>query len=642
MKNKRLPIVLGCLVLASCVRMRPVEKPEFSFIKVKEGVTVTESGTPIVLKGCNLGNWFLLEMWMLDMGKEIHDQHEFESILTERFGREKKDSLMELYRASWIGERDFKIIPTFGFNAVRLPFHYSLLMDDDRPMELKPDAFKWLDAAVELAARNGLYTILDMHGAPGGQSTDHTTGWADQNKLWNSQDYRKQTAFLWKEIANHYKDNRAVAAYDVINEPFGDYKTSDHAGVLVSLIGEIYSAIRSVDACHIVILPGHRDGVGCYGNPADRGWQNVMFTEHYYPGVMGSGPSLEAHRNMINRNLPNNEKWFKQVGVPLLVGEFNVVFNSVGGPALMRQYYDLYASKGWWATMWSYKLVTRKGGLGKDNWYMVVNAQAAPRVSIRTSRYEEIEAYFKWLASVEYAVDDGLRQALTTHAPVHLYLEEPPHPMDAPFNDSPGAWQTTDISCRPVGGQKVLSESDMDVYGGGRDLWNNHDEFRFVWQKADGDFVFQAVVEGLSDVFPYAKAGLMIRGGLEPDAPHVLIHVFPSSQVSVGWREKKGDNMQEKKFPIREFPIHLQLVKTGNQINAAWSADGIHWIDAGTYAFDGLSSNCEAGLAVVSHDDRYLARGDFRQIKLTKQTRQDAASTVESGQENKTGKEKLP
>ena len=82
MNRKLLPIVLGCLLLASCVRLRPVAGPELSFISVKEGVTVTESGAPIVLKGCNLGNWFLLEMWMLDMGNDLRDQHEFESILT--------------------------------------------------------------------------------------------------------------------------------------------------------------------------------------------------------------------------------------------------------------------------------------------------------------------------------------------------------------------------------------------------------------------------------------------------------------------------------------------------------------------------------------------------------------------------------
>jgi hypothetical protein len=190
--------------------------------------------------------------------------------------------------------------------------------------------------------------------------------------------------------------------------------------------------------------------------------------------------------------------------------------------------------------------------------------------------------------------------------------------MDAPFSDPLGAWQGTDISSRPAGGQKVISDSDIDVYGGGRDLWNSRDEFRFVWQKVGGDFDFNATVESLDETFMYAKAGIMIRGGLEPDAPHILIHVFPSGQIDVGWREAKGGEMKERKFPIREFPVHLQLSKSGDKVSAGWSMDGIRWIDAGTYTFDWLSGECYAGLAVLSHDDRYLARGAFRQIKLTR------------------------
>ena len=612
-----LVMAAACSLLVSCVGLRSAAPRKLSFISVKDGKTVTESGRPIVLKGCNIGNWFVTEMWMLDIS-DIKDQHELESILTERFGSERKDALMEVYRGNWVTERDFPIIRSFGFNVVRVPFHYSLLMDDARPMELKPDAFKWLDAVVDMAERNGLYVIFDLHAAPGRQSLDHITGWSGQNKLWTSEDYKKQTVWLWKQVAEHYKDRPAIAAYDLINEPFGDGQTENHVPALVNLVGDIYNAVRSVDPRHLIILPGHTHGVGCYGNPADRGWQNVMFTEHYYPGVLGSAPSFEPHRNLLSRDIPYNERVWNQMGVPMLVGEFNVVFRFLGGETMMRQYYDLYASKGWWATMWSYKLVKKSGGMVPNPWFMVTNAKNLPSVSLRKSSYEEIEAYFKSFGTMEYSVYEELRQALVTDTPKTLYVGREPFPMDAPFSDPLGEWQGTDIASRPAGGQKVFSASDMDVYGGGRDLWNNHDEFRFVWQKVSGDFDFEAAIESLDETFMYAKAGIMIRGGLEPDAPHVLIHVFPNSQVSVGWRPMKGANMQERKFPIREFPVRLQLNKSGDQVRAAWSVDGVRWISGGTYTFDWLAGECYVGLAVLSHDDRYLARGAFRNIRLSK------------------------
>ena len=44
----------------------------------------------INLKGCNLGNWFILEMWMLNYSERgIADQYEFIKTLEERFGIEE-------------------------------------------------------------------------------------------------------------------------------------------------------------------------------------------------------------------------------------------------------------------------------------------------------------------------------------------------------------------------------------------------------------------------------------------------------------------------------------------------------------------------------------------------------------------------
>jgi len=615
------PLLWSLLVaaaLTSCVSPRAPTPPAFSFLRVKDGITVDEAGSPVVLKGCNAGNWFLLEMWMLDYN-EVRDHTRFEAALEDRFGREKKDRLMELFRENWMTARDFELLRSFNFNVVRLPINYTLLMDDDRPYELKPEGIRWIDRAIELAAQQGMYTILDLHGAPGRQSTDHTTGHEDQNKLWKDPEHRKQFVWIWSQLAFRYRDNPAVAAYDLINEPFGDYKTSNHTADMVSLLEETYTAVRKVDARHIIIMAGTRDGFAFYGSPADHGWENVMYTEHYYPGVY-TGGGLAPHRHHINQMLPAITRHLRDLQVPLLVGEFNVVFNAAGGATLMRQYFDLYADHGWWATMWSYKIISRRGGFNRDNWYLVTNKDPAPPFSLRRSSYEEIEAFFRWLGTMEYAVNEPLRAALTTDTPARIPLEEPPPPMVAPFTDPlPDGWQATTIASRPAGGQRVLDPQSFDIYGGGRDIWNARDEFYFVWQKLAADHTLSATITGFDEVNPYAKAGLMLRSSLDPDAAALLLHVFPSRQIVIGLRKQRGAAMEEIKFPIREFPVRLRLVKTGGSVAAAYAAGSEDWRDAGTFDLDWLNAETYTGMAVLSHDDRYLARGQFRDITLNKE-----------------------
>ena len=615
-----LPLVAGLfagLLLASCVTVPPGGfRLPLTFLRVEDGRTVDGHGRPVALKGCNLGNWLLLEMWMLGIN-EIPDQYSFEGILAERFGAEKKNELMETYRANWIAERDFPIIRSFGLNCVRLPFHYNLLMDDAKPYELKPGAFKWLDAAVRMASSQGLYVIPDLHGAPGGQSMDHIVGRRDQNKLWGNEEYLKQTVWLWRQIAEHYKDEPAIAAYDLLNEPFGDGQTDQHVAPLVKLMDDCYKAIREVDPRHILIFPSWQKGLMCYGNPADHGWTNLMFTDHYYQGVMWGGATLQAHQYFMNRVIPHAAAYLESLRTPLLVGEFNVVFGFTGGATLMRQYYDLYASKGWWATMWSYKLL---GGPSKNPWYLVTSQEKTPPLNIRTATYEDVRAWFERMGTMEYAYNDDLRQAMTARTPGHIYLERPVPPMKPPFQDNPAPWQGTDISSQPAGGERVYAVNAMDIYGGGRDLWGAQDEFRFVWQKVSGDFELEATVESLDEIFDFTKAGLMIRGGLESNAPLVLLHVFPSSQTVLAWREAAGGRLEEKKLAIREFPVRLRLKKAGTQVTAAFAVGNGGWTEAGSLSFNWLGSDVYAGMAVLSHDDRYLTRAVFRDITLRKET----------------------
>jgi glucan 1,3-beta-glucosidase len=593
------------------------EEPMISehFLRADGTWIVNGRGEEVILRGCNLGNWLLLEMWMLEW-THLQDQYELEQVLEERFGPETRDHLMEIYRSNWIRERDFPIIRSFGFNCIRLPFNYRLLMDEDRPCELKPNAFYWLDRAVEWARQYGLYVILDLHGTPGGQSTDHTTGRKGQNKLWEPEN-RKRTAWLWKQIADHYKDSPVVAAYDLINEPYGDTRTEAHQQALVETIDLIYDAVREVDQRHLLLIPGTHAGISFYGNPEDHGWENVGFTEHFYPGLFGEDTTRDVHGRFIARTIPWKARQLAELNVPYLVGEFNVVFHHVGGAALMRKYYDLYAENGWAATMWCYKLIQKSGGVGRDNWYMVKNAEPMPLIRPETASLEQLEDYFRWFGTMDYAIYENLGAALTapTPPPVTLpaFAELPVVPGAL---DDPAPWQADDIGGALSGGQAVNGNT-MTIYGGGEDVWNSTDQFRFVSQTAAGDFYLAATLEEFLDSHIYAKAGLMLRAGLEPDAPHFLLNLFPDGEVVLAWRSEKGGKMRQKSIGNVRPPAKMAMVRDGEYLEVGVADKETPWQRTRVHLVPALHHGGRAGFAVLSHDNRALTYATFGDIKFT-------------------------
>ena len=577
---------------------------------------VDADGEAVILKGCNLGNWLLLEMWMLDVG-DIQDQYGFEKALSKRFGKDEKERLMEIYRANWITERDFPIIRRFGMNVVRVPFNYTLLEDPDTPFRLRRDAFKWLDWVVEMGRKYDLYVILDMHGLPGGQSMDHTTGRAGQNRLWSNEENQQRTAWLWKRIAERYADSPVVAAYDIVNEPFGDGKTPKHEPTLIELADLVYRNIRSVDTNHVILLAGTHRGIEFYGKPADRGWQNVGFTEHFYPGLFGSDPTLETHAHFLSRTLPARESYLRTVQAPYLIGEFNVVLKELGGAALMRHYYDAYGRRGWAATMWAYKLVNRKGGMPDDSWCMVKNRDPLPQLIINMMSQEDVEAWFRWLGQMEYSCFDNLGAALTMKEPPPVALPEfAVLPTKPPAQDDPSPWQGTDISNALPGGQRVYSPSAMDIYGGGADIWEKHDQFRFVWQEVGEQFELTATLTNLAPSHVYAKAGLMLRASLEPDSPHVLFNAFPDGGILVAWRRQAAETTEQKMLGAVIFPVQLRMRRDGRRLELAYSVGEGKWRKTQVRLSDEFGPKALAGMAVMSHTDSFLTSASFEGVSL--------------------------
>ena len=586
--------------------------PNLPPLRVEGTRLVDPSGQPVDLRGTNVGNWLILEMWMLgaDGGEgQQSDQYDFEETLEKRFGSAERERLMELYRHSWMTPRDWRAIQSYGFNLVRLPINHRLI-EEGETGRLKPEGLRWIDHAVRQAAAHGLYTILDMHGAPGGQSQYDHTGRRDQNKIWTDERAQERLAELWKGLAARYRDNPNVAAYDPFNEPYGGSKPDQ-----VKLFERCYAAIRAEDSSKLILAHGNWDDFDHYGDPKEKGWTNVGFQMHYYPGLFGGGePTLLTHARHL-RTLPGIRARLEKLNVPFLVGEMNVVFQAAGGPAMMRRTFDAHSEGGWMTTMWSYKVLRAEGGIGDSHWGMVTNAQPFSWPNVNTASLDELEEAIRSLGTMDLQVYDELRSAFTGPAP-ELKLPELPAPrLSAPQTMVPG-WTARDIGGPLAGGQEPLSGGLIALYGGGNDIWGSQDQFRFMTKTYRNNAVISAEVESLEDTDSYAKAGLMARAGVGADAALAMITVFPSGEVQFAWRTANGAAMESTPDgPRLSFPVRLRLTRQGsNFIGEAWQDGG--WKEVGRTTL-GLPAQLEWGLISLSHSSGTLTRAVYRSPAVT-------------------------
>ena len=591
-----------------------------SLLQLENGKIQNYEGQIVNLKGCNLGNWLQLEMWMFSYAdKGYADQYEFIKTLEDRFGRQDAEYLMDIYRSNWIKNSDFDIIKSFGMNTVRLPFDYKLLMrSDSEPFSLKKDAWEWLDHTIKMAKERNLYVILDMHGAPGRQSGMDHSGRVGYNKLWSNKGYQKQTAWLWNQISKRYKDEPTVAAYDLLNEPWGSNEKN-----LKKVVLECYRGIRENNDNHIVIFPGHTSGIDFYENIRSVNLDNVIYTMHFYPGFFGWGsPEPYIHAQFIKEGLPIWKEKMESFNSPLLIGEFNVVLKKAGGGEMMRRYYDYCESLNWPATMWSYKVLNENGGIGEGSWGMVTNENKLADIALTYATKNEIAQWFESFGTMKYSIDEDLRYWLTTSdqtAPLASLPAKPPALLKPPGEDPlPSPWAVKDIGRSLKGGQ-IIESNDWTFYGGGNDIWNTDDQFRFAYQKIGGDFSFTVKVDSLKNTHPYAKAGIMVRKNLNKNSAHGIINVFPSGSTEYGYREKNGQAMKAVSGPSLDWSnARLKIKKLDTQVQFFIFKDKT-WELIGELDIAKWGKSFYVGIATLSHDNSQLTTATYSNIKLDEQ-----------------------
>ncbi|KAA6456285.1 glycoside hydrolase family 5 protein [Acidobacteria bacterium AB60] len=246
------------------------------FVHTSGAALVDGNNKPLMLRGINLGNWFEPEGYMFHFKDGAQSPREIEELTRELIGPEKSEAFWRQWRDTYITEPDLDRLKQMGFNSVRVPIHWKFFNADNA------EGFRLMDRLVEWARKDGIYVILDLHCAPGGQTGTNIDDSDGYPWLFSSPEAQAQTVALWRRIAAHYANEPLVLGYDLLNEPIPHFPPlRRYDKDLEPLYRRLSTAIREVDTHHVLILGGAQwdSNFAVFGPPFDG---NVMYTFHKY------------------------------------------------------------------------------------------------------------------------------------------------------------------------------------------------------------------------------------------------------------------------------------------------------------------------------------------------------------------------
>ena len=253
-----------------------------TFLHTQGQDIVNEQGDKILLRGVGLGNWLLPEGYMWKFGSEGDRPRRIEKIVSDLIGPDKARRFWTEFRKNYIAEADIQRIAQLGYNSVRPALNARLFVNQANPGA--EDGFALLDNLIKWCKANNVYVIIDMHAASGGQTGQNIDDSAnDRPELFSQPTNQDDLVQLWSAIAKRYKDEPAVAGYDLLNEPLPARTgaAAAYRAQLEPLYKRITKAIREVDSRHMIIVEGAdwANDWSVFTGPFDK---NMVYQFHYY------------------------------------------------------------------------------------------------------------------------------------------------------------------------------------------------------------------------------------------------------------------------------------------------------------------------------------------------------------------------
>ena len=170
---------------------------------------------------------------------------------------------------------------------------------------------------------------------------------------------------------------------------------------------------------------------------------------------------------------------------------------------------------------------------------------------------------------------------------------------------------------QPPTSSVTYADSKFTLEVSGSDIGGTHDEFVFAY-KSSGTVDLIARVDEQEATNGWAKAGVMVRSGLDDDSAYVFCFVTPDNGVVVEMRGSDGGNQSGllAQIPDANAPQWVRIQYTGTGVITCWqSEDGNEWQELATTA-GFFATPAYVGLAMTSHTSSAVNTTVFSNVEI--------------------------
>lgn len=374
MKHLFPTLVVALTLLAACSpKPSTANAASSKFVTISGQNLIQPDGSKLFIMGTNLGNWLNPEGYMFKFNKANSGRF-INEMFSQLVGPDATAEFWKAFKDNYITREDVQFIKHTGANTIRLPFHYKLFTDEDyMGLTANQDGFARVDSVIGWCRDAGLYLILDMHDAPGGQTGDNIDDSYGYPWLFESKASQDLYCDIWRRIADRYKNEPVILGYELFNEPIAPYfpNMEELNGKLEDVYKMGVKAIREVDTNHIILLGGAQWNGNFKPFKDSKFDDKIMYTCHRY----GGEPTKAAIQTIIN--------FRDSVNLPMYMGEIGHNTDE-----WMATFCQTMKDNNIGYTFWPYKKMDGSSFVGitpPENWAKIIYFSEAPR-----STYKEI------------------------------------------------------------------------------------------------------------------------------------------------------------------------------------------------------------------------------------------------------------